>query len=148
MVVVRWGCGGVVGRSRPSLGFSFSQAEQYRGAGQLLDWWSDQWLISWYVLYLPLSILHWMIAFSTSYGLGLATQTDWIDVKTVFIFIIFKIYGSYKLNSLSFDHNPLIKNSILFCKSLCLLKLHRNSQNLHMDISFQEKKTNNLKSDT
>ena len=50
--------------------------------------------------------------------LGLVTQTDWIDVITVILLIIFKICGSSRLNNLSFDQNHLIKNPILFCKYL------------------------------
>ena len=50
--------------------------------------------------------------------LGLVTQTDWIDVITVILLIIFKICGSSRLNNLSFDQNHLIKNPILFYKYL------------------------------
>ena len=49
---------------------------------------------------------------------GQVTQTDWIDVITVFILIIFKIGGSSRLNNLSFYQNHLIRNSFLFCKYL------------------------------
>ena len=44
----------------------------------------------------------------------LVTQTDWINVITVFILIIFKMCGSSKSNNLSFDQNHLIKNLIFF----------------------------------
>ena len=57
---------------------------------------------------------------------GLVTQTDWIDVITVFILIVYKICGSSKLNNLSFVQNNLINNLILFCKYLSPRKLHRN----------------------
>ena len=57
---------------------------------------------------------------------GLVTLTDWIDVITVFILIIFKICGSSKSNNLSFDQNHLTKNPILFCKFLSPQKSHRN----------------------
>ena len=50
--------------------------------------------------------------------LGLVTQTDWMDVITVIVLIIFKISGSSRLNNLSFDKNHVIKNRILFCKYL------------------------------
>ena len=56
----------------------------------------------------------------------LVTQTDGIDVITVFILIVFKICGSSKSNHLSFDQNHLIKNPILFCKYLSPQKSHRN----------------------
>ena len=49
---------------------------------------------------------------------GLVTQTNWIDVITNFISIVFKICGSSKSNNLSFDQNHLIKNPILFRKYL------------------------------
>ena len=57
---------------------------------------------------------------------GLVTQTNSIDVKTVFILAVFKTYRTSKSNNLSFDHNNLIKNPILFCKFLSSLKSHRN----------------------
>ena len=47
---------------------------------------------------------------------GQVTQSDWIDILTIFILIIFKFFGNSKLNNLSFDQNHLIKNPILFCK--------------------------------
>ena len=50
----------------------------------------------------------------------------WIDVKTVFILIIFKICWSTKWNNLSFDQNHLIQIPILFCKYLSPQKLHGN----------------------
>ena len=43
-----------------------------------------------------------------------------------FILVIFKIYRTFKSNNLSFDHNNLIKNPILFCKFVSSLKSHRN----------------------
>ena len=61
-----------------------------------------------------------------SFLVGLVTQSDWIDVLTVFILIIFEFFGNSKLNYLSFDQNHLIKNPILFCKYLTPQKLHRN----------------------
>ena len=57
---------------------------------------------------------------------GLVTQTNWIDVITNFISIVFKICGSSKSNYFSFDQNNLIKNLILFCKCLSPQKSHRN----------------------
>ena len=57
---------------------------------------------------------------------GLVTQTNWIDVKTVYILVVFKIYRTSKSNNWSFNHNNLIKNPILFCKYLSPLKSHRN----------------------
>ena len=44
----------------------------------------------------------------------LVTQTDWINVITVFILIIFKMCGSSKSNNFSFDQNHLIESPILF----------------------------------
>ena len=46
--------------------------------------------------------------------------------NSFFILVVFKIYRTSKSNNLSFDHNNLIKNSILFCKFLSPLKSHRN----------------------
>ena len=46
--------------------------------------------------------------------------------KLFFIVIVFKIYRTFKSKNLSFDHNYLIKNLLLFCKFLSPLKLHRN----------------------
>ena len=58
---------------------------------------------------------------------GLVTQTNWIDIKTVFILGVFKMYRTSKLNNFSVDHNNiLIKDPILFCMFLSSLKLHRN----------------------
>ena len=57
---------------------------------------------------------------------GLVTQTNWIDVITNFISIVFKICGSSKSNNLSFDQNHLIKNPILFRKYLSPQKLLKN----------------------
>ena len=57
---------------------------------------------------------------------GLITQTDWIDVITVFILIVFKICGSSKSNNLSFDQNHQITNPILFCKYFGPLISHKN----------------------
>ena len=54
---------------------------------------------------------------------GLVTQTNWIDVITNFISIVFKICGNSKYNNLSFDQNHLIKNPILFRKYLSPKKL-------------------------
>ena len=57
---------------------------------------------------------------------GLVTQTNWIDVKTVFILVVFKKCMTSKSNNSSFDQYNLIKNPILFCKYLSPLKSHRN----------------------
>ena len=51
---------------------------------------------------------------------GLMTQTDWIEFITVFILIVFKIFGSSKLNNFSFYQNHIIKNPILLCKYFSL----------------------------
>ena len=73
---------------------------------------------------------------------GLVTQTNWIDVITVFILIVFKICGSSELNNLSFDQNHLIENPILFCKYLSPLISHRNGFvfKICVWICFHEKK--------
>ena len=57
---------------------------------------------------------------------GQVTQSDWIDILTIFILIIFKCLGNSKLNDLSFDQNHLIKNPILFCKYFGPLILDRS----------------------
>ena len=57
---------------------------------------------------------------------GLVTQTNWMDVKTVFILTAFRIYRTSKSNNLSFDHNNLIKIPILLYKFLSPLSSHRN----------------------
>ena len=57
---------------------------------------------------------------------SLVTQTDWIDVITVLILIVFKICGSFESNYLSFDQNNLIKNPIFFNKFLTPQLSHRN----------------------
>ena len=64
--------------------------------------------------------------FMTRSSVELVTQTDWIDVITVFILIVFKKCGSSKLDNFSFYQNRVIKNPILFYQYLSLQKLHRN----------------------
>ena len=81
---------------------------------------------------------------------GLIVQTDWIEVKTVFILKVIKTHRTSKSNTLSFDHNHLIKNSILICKFLSPLKLHRNGVvfKIYVWISVFRRKKTIWKSDT
>ena len=80
----------------------------------------------------------------------LVTQTDWINVITVFIFIIFKMCGSSKSNNLSFAQNHLIKNLIFFAN--ISVPKNRTEMIVHSKFAygsqFSGEKKNIWKSDT
>ena len=71
--------------------------------------------------------------------MGLVTQTDSIDVKTVFILIVFKIYRTSKSNILSFDHNQESYFVLQISQPPKVAQKWFCIQNLHMGLSFQEK---------
>ena len=76
--------------------------------------------------------------------MGLVTQTDCIDVKTVFILIVFKIYRTSESNILSSDHNQESYFVLQISQPPKINEKWVCIQNLHMDLSFQEQK-NDLK---
>ena len=72
--------------------------------------------------------------------MGLVTQTDCIDVKTVFILIVFKTYRTSKSNILSFDHNQESYFVLQISQPPKIAQKWFRIQNLHMNLIFQEKK--------